>query len=124
MRTSKSAVFLFELMIIILVFTMAAAICTQIFARSFTMSQESRALTMGSINAQTIAEQFKATGEAPDDLYFDKDWAAVSSSGDAYYTVKLVDNGSTAEMKSADVNIYKTGEKDSLYTLHVKRFEG
>ncbi|GHU67840.1 hypothetical protein AGMMS49983_19690 [Clostridia bacterium] len=123
MRTSKSAVFLFELMIIILVFTLAAAICTQIFARSYTMSQESRALTMGSINAQTVAEQFKATGEAPDDLYFDKDWEPVSA-GDAYYTVKLADKGSTAEMKSADVEIYKSGENDSIYTLHVKRFEG
>jgi hypothetical protein len=123
MKTSKSAVFLFELMIIILVFTLAAAICTQIFARSFTMSQESRALTMGSINAQTVAEQFKATGEAPDELYFDKDWVPVSAAG-AYYTVKLVDNGSTASMKSADVKIYKTGETDSIYTLHVKRFEG
>ncbi|MDR0875893.1 MAG: hypothetical protein LBN12_06770 [Clostridiales Family XIII bacterium] len=123
MKTSKSAIFLFELMIIILVFTLAAAICTQIFARSYTMSQESRALTMGSINAQTVAEQFKANGEAPEDLYFDKEWAAVSE-GDAYYTVKLEDGGSTDEMKSADVRIYQTGKNDSIYTLHVKRFEG
>jgi Tfp pilus assembly protein PilE len=122
MKTSKSAIFLFELMIIILVFTLASAICTQIFVRSYTMSQESRALTMGSINAQTVAEQFKSTGNAPDDLYFDKEWSAASEE-DAYYTVKFEDNGSTEEMKSADVKIYQTGKNDSIYTLHVKRFE-
>ena len=55
MKTSKSAVFLFELMIIILVFVLAAAVCTQIFASAFTMSTESRELTMSSINAQTVA---------------------------------------------------------------------
>ena len=123
MRVSKSAIFLFELMIIILVFTLAAAVCTQIFARSYTMSQESRALTMGSINAQTMAEQFKSTGEDQENMYFDKDWVQTSEA-DAYFTVKLEDNGSTEEMKSADVNVYKTGEEEAVFSLKVKRFEG
>ena len=123
MKVSKSAVFLFELMVIILVFTLAAAVCTQIFARSYTMSQESRALTMGAINAQTMAEQFKSTGEAQEDLYFDKDWVAVAEA-DAYYTVKFEDKGSTEEMKSAEVNVYKTDESEAVFSLQVKRFEG
>ena len=123
MRVSKSAVFLFELMIIILVFTLAAAVCTQIFARSFTMSQDSRALTMGSINAQTMAEQFKSTGEKQEDQHFDKDWVSVTEA-DAYYTVKLEDSGSTEKMKSAEVNVYKVDEGEAVFSLQVKRFEG
>ena len=123
MKVSKSAIFLFELMIIILVFTLAAAICTQIFARSYTMSQESRALTMGSINAQTMAEQFKSTGEEQENMYFDKDWVQTTEAN-AYFTVKLEDSGSTEEMKIAEINVYKTDEAEAVFSLQVKRFEG
>ena len=123
MKVSKSAVFLFELMVIILVFTLAAAVCTQIFARSYTMSQESRALTMGSINAQTMAEQFKNTGEEQEDLYFNKEWESTTQDK-AYFTVKFEDKGSTEEMKNADVNVYKVGENEAIISLQVKRFVG
>ncbi|MDR1796944.1 MAG: hypothetical protein LBR44_05780 [Clostridiales Family XIII bacterium] len=89
-QASKSAIFLFELMIVILVFTVAAAICSEIFASAYAMSKESRALTMSAINAQTVAEQFKASdGEAADPLYFDKDWNEVHSADDAKYVVEL-----------------------------------
>ena len=138
MKTSKSAVFLFELMIIILVFVLAAAVCTQIFASAFKMSVESRELTMSSINAQTVAEQFKAGVPDIDKLYFDADWEATSEAG-AEYRVELdeVDgsvvmtctaSGTTAvvdtNMREAFVNVFKKGEVDAIYSLHVKEYIG
>jgi len=137
MRTSKSAVFLFELMIIILVFSLAAAICTQIFASAYKMSTESRELTMSSINAQTIAEEFKAGEPDIEPLYFDKNWAA-SDQADAYYRVELDENdsitgvspptgGSVAvgsNIREAFVNVFKLGDDQAIYTLHVKEFVG
>jgi len=140
MKTSKSAIFLFELMIIIIVFVLAAAVCTQIFASAFKMSTESRELTMSSINAQTIAEQFKAGKDGVEPLYFDKEWAAADRAG-AFYTVELdeqdtslgltgvrpaVDGTVTAEsnMREAYVNVFKAGEEEAIYTLHVKEFAG
>jgi hypothetical protein len=112
-------------MVIILVFTFAAAICTEIFAASFGMSRESRGLTMGAVNAQTAAEEFKA-GDSLDmaPSYFDKDWNAAEDSGAAYYSVMLEDNGSTPEMKDAFVNVYQEGVTDPIYSLHVKEFMG
>ena len=123
MKVSKSAIFLFELMVIILVFTLAAAINTQIFASSFTMSQESRALTMGAISAQTMAEQFKSTGEEQEDQYFDKDWVPTTEA-DAQFAVKFEDNGSTDAMKSVEIVVYQIEGQEELFSLEVKRFEG
>ena len=123
MKTSKSAVFLFELMIIIFVFTLAAAVCTQIFAAAFNMSTESRELTMSSINAQTVAEQFK-TGQSVDEpLYFDRDWIATDERG-AYYIVRLDEKNDVPQMRDAYVNVYRKDGVDAIYTLHVKEFVG
>ena len=123
MRTSKSALFLFELMIIILVFTFAAAVCTQIFASAYNMSMESRELTMSSMNAQTIAEEFKAGKPDIEPLYFDRDWTATDKAG-AYYTIKLEDQNDSSSMRQAYVNVYKDKESSSIFSLHVKEFVG
>ena len=123
MRTSKSAVFLFELMIIIFVFTLAAAVCTQIFASAFNMSTESRELTMSSINAQTVAERFKAGEPDTGPLYFDRDWAATDKAG-AFYAVVLEEQAGQPDMRDAFVNVYKAGGTDAVYTIHVKEFTG
>ena len=123
MKTSKSAVFLFELMVIILVFALASAVCTQIFASSYKMSTESHELTMSSINAQTIAEEYKAGVEDIETLYFDREWAATGQTT-AFYWVELNESTGTAPMREAYVNVYKIGEDEALYTLQVKRFAG
>jgi len=123
MKTSKSAVFLFELMIIILVFTLAAAICTQIFARAFNMSVESRELTMSSMTAQTVAEEFKAGKPVIESRYFDREWAVTDQAG-AYYTVLLEEQSESSDMRNAFVSVYKEGKTESIYSLHVKEFIG
>jgi hypothetical protein len=123
MKTSKSAVFLFELMVIILVFTLAAAVCTQIFASAFNMSKESRELTMSSINAQTVAEHFKAGKTETSSLYFDRDWKATDAAG-AYYTVALEEQDGAPLMRDAWVNVYRTDGSEAIYSLHVKEFTG
>jgi hypothetical protein len=123
MKTSKSALFLFELMIIILVFTLAAAVCTQIFASAYDMSMESRELTMSSMNAQTIAEEFKAGKPDIEPLYFDRNWVAVGKDN-AFYTVVLEEQKDSAVMRHASVNVYKEGGSLSIFSIHVKEFVG
>ena len=123
MKISKSAIFLFELMIIILVFTLAAAVCTQIFASAFNISAESHALTMSSINAQTIAEHYKIGDDTVDTLYFDFDWNACDAES-AHYTVALEKQEGSPEMREAYVNVYKKNTAESIFTLHVKEFIG
>ena len=123
MKTSRSAVFLFELMIIILVFTLAAAICASIFASAFKISTESRELTMSSINAQTVAEQFKAGKADIESLYFDKDWVATDAAN-AYYSIELDEQNESPQMRNALVNVYRTNSGEAILTIRVKEFTG
>jgi flagellar basal body-associated protein FliL len=123
MKTSKSSVFLFELMVIILVFTLAAAICTQIFVGAFKMSGESRELTMSSINAQTVAERFKSGEDDIEPVYFAGNWAEEDRDG-AYYRIEIDRQDSNPKMRDAYVNVYKVGEEKLLYSIHVKEFAG
>ena len=123
MKTSKSAIFLFELMIVILVFTFAAAICVQIFASAFKASDESHDLTMSSINAQSVAEHYKAGSGDVGPLYFDRDWRPVGEAG-AFYTVELSEQEAGPLMREAYVNVFRKDVDESIFTLHVNEYVG
>ena len=123
MKASKSAIFLFELMIVILVFTFAAAICSQIFASAHNMSTESHDLTMSSINAQSVAEYYKAGNPNTGPVYFDSEWNATGEA-DATYRIELSEQDAGPQMREAYVNVYKKDIEDSIFSLHVKEFVG
>ena len=125
MRISKSAIFLFELMIVILVFTLAAAVCIKIFVGAFSMSTESHDLTMSSINAQTMAEYYKAGNTDIEPLYFDNDRNPTGEAG-AVYTVELDEQERAAgsKMREAYVNVYKENLDGAIFSLHVKEYTG
>ena len=62
MRTySKTPLFLMELIIMLLVFSVSAAICLQVFAGAKSISEKSRKMDAAVIYAQTAAEYWKAT---------------------------------------------------------------
>lgn len=69
MKVSKSGLFLFELIVVIFLFTVSAAVCISIFAGSYSHSTESEALTQSSLKAQTVSEVFKnnSDGDAGSD---------------------------------------------------------
>jgi hypothetical protein len=90
---SSSGPFLIELLIGLLIFTLAATICLQVFVGAHQISSESHALNNAIIKAQNGAESFKASGGdlqetkeligghlLDDDIvwqYFDSDWNPV-----------------------------------------------
>ena len=62
MRThSKTPLFLMELIIMLLVFSVSAAICLQVFAGARRISDESHRLDVSVMLAQTAAESWKAS---------------------------------------------------------------
>lgn len=121
MKISKSSVFLFELMVVIMVFTIAAAICTSIFAESYMMSRESSDLTMSSINAQTLAEKFKAGEENIDVLFFDRHWES-SNDSNSTYKIELTPDPTEGNIASATIEATRDGK--SIYSLTVKEYIG
>ena len=64
MKISRTAIFLFELMFVILIFTVATAVCSALFAKAYSFSTRSHDLPMAMLRAESAAEDFKAGGGA------------------------------------------------------------
>ncbi len=123
MDKSKSRLFLIELVVIILFFSIAAAVCTNMFAHAKTMSASSMELTMAMAEAQEAAETFKSAGgdmesvngrlDAQTDgqslvAYYDSQWQRIDAQ--SAYTLRiefLEDNG----LRQADISVYKQDEE-------------
>jgi hypothetical protein len=145
MKVSKTAIFLFELMFVILIFTVSAAICTNIFAEAHALSSDSKALTMAVLKAESAAEVFKAdvtsagggslsevTSAGISEQYYDEDWKETSKD-QAYYTVSLTGEAPVTDgLQRAKVSVDKTakagsGEGDpdkTIYSIEVLAYGG
>lgn len=62
MEKSKSRLFLIEMIVIILFFSIAAAVCINMFTQAKIVSGKSTELTMALLSAQQAAETFKSSG--------------------------------------------------------------
>jgi hypothetical protein len=90
MKVSKSATFLFELMVVILIFTFAASICTSIFAKSYLMSAASGNITMAVVKAESAAEQYKNDPSvAADRVYYDENWQITKDPDKADFSLEI-----------------------------------
>jgi hypothetical protein len=127
MKISKTAIFLFELMVVILVFSLAAAVCASIFGKAYGVSEQSKALTMAVLKAESVAEEFKA-GKTPDgDLLFDREWRATTDRDRAVYRV-TADVSGDGGVRVMDVAVTKVeggganSDPEDVYALKVKSY--
>ncbi|MDR0596370.1 MAG: hypothetical protein LBG50_02400 [Clostridiales Family XIII bacterium] len=132
MKISKTAIFLFELMVVILIFSIAAAVCTNVFGKAYGFSEESKDLTMAVLKAESIAEEFKAGGaDKGGELLFDKDWIPIDKNrlpdfyGQAAYeiTSRVTVSGGIRIM---DISVDRWSddrmEVSGIYDLQVKAY--
>lgn len=129
--TSKSGLFLMELLMVILLFAICAAICLQMFAFASKQAQQAEELSYGSMTADSCASCFQAydgdllfvadqlggvvTNNSMD-VYYDENWQAVSSTSDAgCYQLTCEKTGNIGQ-----ITVVKYGQTDSIYTLTVQ----
>jgi type II secretory pathway pseudopilin PulG len=62
---SPSRAFFMELVLVLTIFVFCAAVCLQVFAEAKTSSETSRALSVLTVEAQSMAESFKASNANP-----------------------------------------------------------
>ncbi|MEG0275626.1 MAG: hypothetical protein RR630_01210 [Coprobacillus sp.] len=99
-RYNKTSLFLMELIIAILFFALASAICIQVFAKAHTMNNDNLRLTHATMAASNIAETYRSQKleeyyKADKDgyIYFDEQWNVVSNHSD--YKALLVEKANT-----------------------------
>ena len=140
MKISKSAIFLFEVMMVILIFSAAAAICTTIFAKAHHFSVRSEDITMAAVKAQSAAEIFKSgTDNASMQAlerdgsfteYYDENWEKIPGDGDgapaAYALIMTLKPEVSLPVESCEIDVRRllAGEGDSVIKLQAGRYTG
>lgn len=133
--SSKSSLFLIEMMLSILFLALASAVCVSMFVRATTMGEQSENLSAAVAHAQSVAESFKSCDgdvaalcelfDTADDgtgsvtIFYDNDW---KQSKDEYAPYSVVVDIKGDSMKSAQIVVYHTGEKDPLWELHTEKY--
>jgi Tfp pilus assembly protein PilE len=89
-KRSKAGLFLIELLIVLTVFAVCAAVCVRIFTEAHLTAAHSRD-TVSALNiARNAAEQFKAQGVFEDSLYYYcANWERRHDEGDAAFAMRI-----------------------------------
>lgn len=139
MKHSKSALFLMELIISILFFSVASTVCIQLFAKSHLLSKQTVNENHAIIHAQNLAECYLATegdieqlksiftaamqdsSENTITLLFDETWAECGAEN-ASYSANLVSLPEENGLITAEITVSAYGSEatDPIYALTVQ----
>lgn len=129
----RSSLFLLELMIAILFFSLASAVCVRFFAQSHQLSEDAAQLHMAVMQAQNIEEAVSGYNGSMEEIallfpgctatdekmtiYYDENWNLCAESDSAYY-LTLTLSGDT--LLSGEILVFAQEESKALYQLPVK----
>lgn len=134
---SKSGLFLMELIIVILFFSLASTVCIQMFAKSHLISEETVNKNEAVLAAQNLAESWYAAGgdltamsavfpdaSVTDDrlvLSYDSSWNLCDDAS-AVYTAVLTNSSEDADNITCSILVGSANgtEEDALYTLSLR----
>ena len=132
--TRRSSLFLMELIIAILFFSLAATVCVRFFVKSYTLEQESQKLNHAVNAATSVAEIFRNQeqpfsllaeeypyGEQAENayyIYYDTNWSLCTSSN-AVYSV-LLQTAETDTFLIGDITV--TDNDNTIYHLTIKKY--
>lgn len=144
-KNSSSSLFLMELIIAILFFSLASTVCIQLFVKAHLLTEKSVNLNQSILWTQNLAEGFlnsngdlagmkelfdekSELGENHISLYFDSDWIPVAAGTDsARYEIKLQLTESNTSLVTAQIvstDLKQTAETEPIYSLKVDKFVG
>lgn len=133
---SKSTLFLMELVVVLLFFSLCAAICVSLFGTAQQMARDSHSLSDSVVAARSAASCYKsAEGDGQQVMtmldgqwdqqigivYYDKRWQPVRTVEDSCYYLQLKP---LAQAGEAEITVYATGKDVPLFTLPVKSGRG
>lgn len=140
MKHSRSSLFLMELILAILFFSIASAVCIQLFAKSHTLSKRTINQNNALIQTQNLAEGFLATdgnleniadlfpmsalnpADGSVTLYFDNNWKTVTKDSATFIAVLQKTGSNSDDLITADISVTDcSNANDTLYSLQVQK---
>ena len=119
-ESSRSSLFLLELMISIVFFSLAAAGCVQVFAKAHMLSREAGRLDMAVSVAQSLAEEYRGSRTEDDRRYYDE-LGNVCGEEDGTYLAEIVQT-EEAGMNQIHITVMDVKTQDTLYTLQTASY--
>lgn len=119
-ESSKSSLFLLELMISIVFFALAAAGCVQVFAKAHMLSQEAGRLDMAVSVAQSLAEECSGSRMEDNQRYYDE-LGNVCGKEDGVYLAEILQT-EQAGMNQIHITVMDMKTQDTLYTLQTASY--
>lgn len=124
-NSSRVQSFFIELAVVILFFSLSAAIDLRFFAAGSRLSRESRDLNGAVLTAQSIADTI-AAGKRPEEddflCYFDENWAPAGEAGVFFARILTETEPSGAgELARYTIALSRT-DGELLYTLETARY--
>lgn len=125
-RHSRSGLFLIELMVCILFFSITAGICIQFFVKSHHMSQNARNLYQAQQEAASMAEVLEKDVDSLDNIviYYDKEWKQCDKQEREYWLevseVHTQEN-KVSDLKKIKIAVYSGTDtkKQEIYHLNL-----
>ena len=115
-ESSRSSLFLLELMISIVFFALAAAGCVQVFAKAHMLSREAGRLNM----AQSLAEEYSGSRTEDDRRYYDE-LGNVCGEEDGTYLAEIIQT-EEAGMNQIHITVMDVKTQDTWYTLQTASY--
>lgn len=121
----RSSLFLIELIVAILFFSLVSAVCLKAFTRSHILNQDARDLNAALMRVESTAELLKAGESVKDKTYYSSSWDTCREQKAAYViTVNQTAGSDAGNSDTADMNYYKITAKDlhthkKIYSLRV-----
>lgn len=136
-RAKSSSLFLLELILAILFFSIASAVCVQFFVKSHLLSQDARELNISATEASNVAELISVSSDTqtaidliisayPEaktsdpntvSIYYDDNFLT-SNEEHALYCLQ-VDFSQEGTMLTGTLNMMDLKEEDSIYSLDI-----
>lgn len=136
--SSKSSLFLIELIIVILFFAVASAICVRLFAQAHLTAQEGRDLNQGVFLAESAAETFRGTDCSPETMetllgmvprgnegyeaYYDENWQPQADRDSAAYLLLLTMEAGSPVATAHVTVLHAENLETPIYELTVKKY--
>lgn len=122
----RSSLFLLELIIAILFFSLASAVCIRFFVKSHILSQDTNNLNMAVNQVSGCAELFLAKEDAISSLkeytYLDKNWTICTPDEAAFVLhISFIEEDM---FQLGTFTVTKADSHDIIYTIDVRKYTG
>lgn len=121
-RKSRTSLFLMELIISILLFSVTGAVCIQLFVNTHLTSKQTKVLQFAVIAAQNEAEQIRAgvSDIENKNIYYDEVFTPCTAENAAYLLV--IQQKEQASVLNVTINFTDLSKQETIHEISFRKF--